>query len=91
MPRNKKLETGVRLFPDCQNVSGIGLLNKKACLFRLLLQFDMQTLFIKQETWFFLLNKSLVHILRTASHVIPFTQQVKQGQSLHSLLVTLKT
>ena len=39
-----KLETGVRLFPDCQNVSGIGLLHKKACVFCLLHQFDMQTL-----------------------------------------------
>ena len=52
-----KLTTGVRLFPDCQNVSGIGLLNKKACLFCLLYQVVLQTLFIKQETWYFLLNK----------------------------------
>ena len=33
----------------------------------------------------------LVHILLTASHVIPFTLQVKHAQSLHTLLVTLKT
>ena len=28
----------------------------------------------------------LVHILLTASHVIPFTLQVKHAQSLHTLL-----
>ena len=40
-----------------QNVSGIGLLNKKGCLFCLLNQFVLHTLFIKQETWYFLLDK----------------------------------
>ena len=44
------------MFPDCQNVSGIGLLNKKACLFCLLNQSDLETLVIKQKTWYFLLN-----------------------------------
>ena len=45
-----------RLFPDCQNVSGIGLLTKKACLFCLLNQSDLETFVIKQKTWYFLLN-----------------------------------
>ena len=44
------------MFPDCQNISGIGLLNTKACLFCLLNQSDLETLVIKQETWYFLLN-----------------------------------
>ena len=55
---NEELRTQVRLFPDRgENVSGIGVLNKKASLFCLLNQFVLQTLFMKQETWYFLLDK----------------------------------
>ena len=39
-----------------QIVSGKGLLNTKACRFCLLNQSDLETLVIKQETWYFLLN-----------------------------------
>ena len=66
LDRSVEKRTGLRLFADCQNVSGIGLLNKKACLFCLLNtkaclfcllnQSDLKTLVIKQETWYFLLN-----------------------------------
>ena len=39
-----------------ENVSRIALVNKQAS-FCLLNQFDLQTLFTNQQTWYFLLNK----------------------------------